>query len=203
MDVIDFFCGCGGTSAGLRAAGMSILAGIDLDHEAAETYRTNFPEAEFIERDIRKIDSSELSGLVVRTPGSRLLFSACAPCQAYTGFHRKSARRAEQRTLLLRLMPFIDHLQPDYVFVENVPGLHKVPNGSTFNRFRAGLVRRGYRVVWTIVDCRDYGVPQRRRRLTLLASRLGPIEVPPATHGSDQDSRRGPRCGTGSPISRR
>jgi len=185
MDVIDFFCGCGGTSAGLRAAGMSILAGIDLDHDAAETYRTNFPEAGFIERDIRKIDPSELSGLVVRHPGSRLLFSACAPCQPYTSFHRKSARRAGQRTLLLRLMPFIDDLQPDYVFVENVPGLHKVRNGSTFNRFRAGLVRRGYSVAWTIVDCRDYGVPQRRRRLTLLASRLGPIEVPQPTHGGD------------------
>jgi DNA (cytosine-5)-methyltransferase 1 len=184
MRVIDFFCGCGGTSAGLRAAGMSILAGIDLDREAAETYRTNFPEAEFIERDIQKVDPSELSALVARDRGSRLLFSACAPCQPYTSFHRKSARRAEQRTLLLRLMPFIDQLQPDFVFVENVPGLHKVPNGSTFNRFRAGLARRGYSVAWTIVDCRDYGVPQRRRRLMLLASRLGPIEVPPPTHGS-------------------
>jgi DNA (cytosine-5)-methyltransferase 1 len=184
IDVIDFFCGCGGTSAGLRAAGMNILAGIDLDREAAETYRANFATAKFIERDIRKIEPTELDALVRRTPNSRLLFSACAPCQPYTNFHRKSERRAQQRTLLLQLLPFIDHLEPDFVFVENVPGLHKIPKGSTFNRFRAGLARRGYFVAWAIVDCRDYGVPQRRRRLTLLASRLGPIEVPPATHGS-------------------
>lgn len=183
VDVIDFFCGCGGTSAGLSAAGMNILAGIDLDPDAAATYRANFPTAGFIERDIRKIEPREVGAIAARTPGSRLLFSACAPCQPYTSFHRKSARRAEQRTLLLRLMPFIDHLQPDFVFVENVPGLHKVPKASTFNRFRASLERRGYSIDWTIVDCRDYGVPQRRRRLTLVASRLASVKVPAPTHG--------------------
>jgi DNA (cytosine-5)-methyltransferase 1 len=163
---------------------MKILAGIDLDHEAAATYRMNFPDAGFIERDIREIHPAEPSAVVVRTPASRLLVSACAPCQPYTNFHRKSTHRAQQRTLLLRLLPFIDHLQPDFVFVENVPGLHKVPTASTFNRFRVGLTRRGYFIDWAIVDCRDYGVPQRRRRLALLASKLGPLKVPPATHGT-------------------
>lgn len=185
VDAWDFFCGCGGTSAGLAAAGMRILGGVDLDGGAAATYRSNLPDAAFIERDIRAVEPIELSDAATRSPDSRLLVSACAPCQPYTNFHRKSSQRAEQRTLLLRLLPFIDHLEPDFVFVENVPGLHKVRGASTFNRFVAALRRRGFNVTWKIVDCRRYGVPQRRRRLVLLASALGELGVPAATHGHE------------------
>lgn len=163
---------------------MTILGGLDLDAEAAATYRLNFPKAAFIERDIRDVDPVEVSDAMTRSEGSRLLISACAPCQPYTNFHRKSSSRTEQRTLLLRLLPFIDALAPDFVFVENVPGLHRVRGASTFNRFVSALRRRGFHVAWKIVDCRAYGVPQRRRRLVLLASRLGEVPVPSPTHGS-------------------
>lgn len=163
---------------------MRILGGLDLDAEAAATYRLNFPEAAFIERDIREVDPIEITKGTTRSPASRLLMSACAPCQPYTNFHRKSSSRAEERTLLLRLLPFIDHLEPDFVFVENVPGLHKVPGASTFNRFVSALKRRGFHVTWKIVDCREYGVPQRRRRLVMLASVPGELAVPRPTHGS-------------------
>jgi DNA (cytosine-5)-methyltransferase 1 len=169
---------------------MTILGGLDLDGEAAATYRLNFPEASFIERDICAVEPFEVSDAMTRSPGSRLLLSACAPCQPYTNFHRKSSTRAEQRTLLLRLLPFIDCLEPDFVFVENVPGLHKVPGASTFNRFVAALRRRDFQVTWKIVDCRGYGVPQRRRRLVLLASALGVLTVPSATHGRAPGLRR-------------
>jgi DNA (cytosine-5)-methyltransferase 1 len=184
IDVADFFCGCGGTSAGLRAAGMTIRAGLDLDPEAATTYRKNFPDAAFFEEDIKVTDPEEVAKCIARSQDSRLLISACAPCQPYTGFHRKSAARAHQRTLLLRLLPLIDELRPELIFVENVPGLHKVGGASTFNRFVAGLKCRGFHVAWAIVDSRWYGVPQRRRRLVLLASRLGPIHIPGPTHGA-------------------
>jgi DNA (cytosine-5)-methyltransferase 1 len=162
---------------------MAILGGLDLDREAAATYRLNFPDAGFIERDIRAVEPAEVRDAITRSPGSRLLVSACAPCQPYTNFHRKSSARGEQRTLLLRLLPFIDELAPEFVFVENVPGLQKVPGASTFNRFVAALRRRGFYITWKVVDCRDYGVPQRRRRLVLLASVLGELAVPAPTHG--------------------
>lgn len=187
VEVVDFFCGCGGTSAGLRAAGIRILAGMDMDAQAAATYRANFPEAAFVQRDIRAVEPEEVGRLTKRTRGAKLLLSACAPCQPYTNFHRKSSvrRRREERTLLLRLLPFIDYLDPDYVFVENVPGLHKVPGASTFNRFVAALRRRGLHTGWQIVDCQRYGVPQRRRRLVLLASKDGAVAMPAPTHGRE------------------
>jgi DNA (cytosine-5)-methyltransferase 1 len=180
--VADFFCGCGGTSAGLRAAGMDIALGLDFDADAGATYQRNFPEAHFLLRDILEVSPEEVEELLPRDDG-HLLLSACAPCQPYSSFVQK--RGADRRrTLLLRLLPIIELLRPEFVFIENVPGLKgdEAPQG-TFARFCRTLERAEYSVDHRIVDCRDYGVPQRRRRLVILASRLGPITVPKATHG--------------------
>jgi DNA (cytosine-5)-methyltransferase 1 len=184
--VADFFCGCGGTSAGLRAAGMQIVFGLDFDEDAARTYRRNFPEAAFMQNDVCEVTPNEVRQAIGEGEGP-LLLSACAPCQPYSSFV-KGARRDERKTLLLRLLPIIEQLNPEFVFVENVPGL-KSPESpaGTFARFCQALQRAGYQVEYDILNCRDYGVPQRRRRLVILASRLGPVAIPGPTHGARED----------------
>lgn len=184
--VADFYSGCGGTSAGLRAAGMEIAFGLDCEPEASATYRRNFPEAAFIERDILDVAPSEVADLIGRETG-RLLVSACAPCQPYSSFV-EPGRRDRRKTLLLRLVPFIELLDPDFVFIENVPGMKsaQAPAG-TFARFCKALRAAGYHVSYAVVDCQRYGVPQRRRRLVILASKLGAIAVPKFTHGREPD----------------
>lgn len=180
--VADFFCGCGGTSAGLQAVGMNIVFGLDNDSEASATYRLNFPKANFFERDIKSVTTDE----IVKTIGpgdGPLLISACAPCQPYSTF--ASAKREDpRRRLLLRLIPVIRRLNPEFILVENVPGLRSqsAPAG-TFNRFKKTLASLGYHVASGVVDCQKYGVPQRRRRLLIMASLLGPISLPVPTHG--------------------
>ena len=180
--VADFFCGCGGTSAGLQAAGMKVAFGLDFDSEAAITYRRNFSDASFIEQDISNVEPSEVAAAVGRDDGP-LLFSACAPCQPYSNFGG-AKKRDPRRTLLLRLLPFVEHLRPDLLFIENVPGLHaqQAPAG-TFARFCKALRADGFHVASEVVDCQSYGVPQRRRRLIVMASRYGPIEIPEPTNG--------------------
>ncbi|MDR0283346.1 MAG: DNA cytosine methyltransferase [Propionibacteriaceae bacterium] len=180
--VIDFFSGCGGTSAGLRRAGLRIVAAVDFDPAASATYRANFPEAEFHEIDVRKLPLNSFDHLMeADTP---IVFSACAPCQPYSSMRpRDSRQRPRERSLLLSLLPFVDRLWPDSIVVENVPGLQKVSGASTWNRFLRHLERGGYSIRWDVVDCRNYGVPQRRRRLVLLASRHGGVDLPAATHG--------------------
>ncbi len=183
--VIDFFAGCGGTSAGLRDAGMRIAAAVDFDAAASATYRANFPEAEFHEVDIRKLGVDVFDHLIEKD--APLVFSACAPCQPYSSMRPSASRaRPQERSLLLTLIPFMDRLKPDALIVENVPGLQKIPGGSTWNRFLRHLHRIGYSTRWEVVDCRDYGVPQRRKRLVLLASRHGSIDLPEPTHGRDR-----------------
>ena len=84
IKVFDFFSGCGGTSAGLRAAGMEITLGVDNDVDAGLTFQANFPETAFLSADIRRLSASALDSLVADIDGSPLLFSACAPCQPFS-----------------------------------------------------------------------------------------------------------------------
>lgn len=161
---------------------MSVSAGIDFDPNAAATYRYNFPEARFLEVDVRQLAAHQLEPVVSNQAGP-LVFAACAPCQPYSSLRRGRSSRSSDRTLLLRLLPFIERFAPDVTLVENVPGMQVVPGGSTWARFVAALKRLGYYVFWDVVDCRSYGVPQRRRRLVLLASLLAPLSLPEPTHG--------------------
>jgi len=179
--VIDLFCGCGGTSAGLRAAGMKIGVGVDNDPEAAATYRHNFSNAQFFEEDVRTLDIAALADCVDSKSGP-IVLAACAPCQPFSTI-RGIGRRTSGKTLLLALVPIIDRVRPDYVLVENVPGIQEDSRHRSFGRFVGALRARGFHVAWEVVDCRAYGVPQRRRRLVLIASGHGRIGVPSPTHG--------------------
>ena len=109
---------------------------------------------------------------------------APAPLASRTAPSLGGQARDRRKTLLLRLIPFVERLEPHFVFIENVPGLRssQAPAG-TFSRFCKALATMGYNVSHAVLDCQRYGVPQRRRRLVILASRLGPISVPEPTHG--------------------
>lgn len=164
---------------------MEIVLGLDFDHEASATFQHNFPESSFIESDIREVSTDEASRAIPRGEEDLLLLSACAPCQPFTSFRGsgKGRGRRRARTLLLSLIPFVEELAPDFVLVENVPGLEEESRRRPFARFVLVLRRLGYEVSWEVVDCQHFGIPQRRRRLVLLASRHGSIRLPRRTHG--------------------
>ena len=182
--VVDFFCSCGGTSAGLEASGMKILAGIDCDAEAGKTFKLNFPKAEFINKDITKLYAPALKHLIPKNRQFRLLFSACAPCQPFTKQNTLKKNEDKRHSLLNNLHRFIRRYKPEYIFLENVPGLQKVSEDKApFTSFLKLLDRLSYQTEKRIIKSQDYGVPQYRQRLVLLASRLGKIDFPKATHG--------------------
>ena len=186
IGVIDFFCGCGGTSAGLRDAGMKILAGIDNDPDAERTFTGNFPEAKFFLKDVRSLHPEDLFPVIPKD--GPLLFSACAPCQPFTRQRTSRDRKDERVTLLDEIHRFVEAIRPSYVFVENVAGLQKIdPTEGPLGRFFHLLDELGYKRDSKILRAQDYGVPQYRRRFVLLASLLGPIEVPKKTHGPGTD----------------
>ena len=161
---------------------MRVVLGLDNDPGSSATFRLNFPDANFIEHDIRQISPDKIIEQISAGPGP-LLISACAPCQPYSTF--ASAKRTDpKRNLLLSLIPIIELASPELVLVENVPGLSTgVAPGDVFHRFQEALIRLGYYVMASVVDCQRYGVPQRRRRLIIMASRLGPVGLPNPTHG--------------------
>lgn len=205
IKVYDFFSGCGGTSAGLRDAGMEIKLGIDFDGYAQKTFRRNFPEADFICKDINDIKPEDLEPYIEKNPERKhkILFTGCAPCQPFSVLNRwrkveestdneielerraeRDAKQKKKEGLLLEFIRFIRYYLPDFIFVENVPGFQKISDKyGPFAELLKVLDELGYKYPKPkIVEMHKYGVPQRRRRIILIASRLDEIQYPKETN---------------------
>ena len=183
VSVVDFFSGCGGTSQGLQDAGMTILAGVDNNLDAASTFRDNFPKAHFFERNVLDLASSEVAKILPES--GPVLFAGCAPCQPFSAQKKDKGVGDPRRLLLLEFLRFIEDLSPEFVMVENVPGLQTLDaNAGPFRLFVERLSQAGYSVDYGVLRAVDFGVPQIRRRLVLLASRVSDIKLPVPTHGA-------------------
>lgn len=174
---VDLFCGAAGLSLGLKNSGIPIAAGIDLDPACRYPFETNIG-AKFLEQDI--------SGLAAKTVESLFgdakvrVLAGCAPCQPFSGYTTK--RRAIDRRweLLLQFLRIVEETAPEIVTLENVPRLAHLP---LWTEFVTKLKAQGYFVSWDVLDVSKFGVPQNRRRLVLLASKLGPVELPAPKSG--------------------
>jgi len=184
MRAIDFFCGAGGFTAGLREVGIEVPYGIDSDGDCRRAYEYNNPGSSFVQADLRSLDPAMLSSIApdLRADDADMLFVGCAPCQPFSQ-HRRVKSKHPDATLLSRFGALVSAYRPGQVLVENVPGLAKIPGNSTFNRFVAQLKRDGYSVDCDVLDAKHYGVPQSRRRLVLFATHAGEASLPPGTHG--------------------
>ncbi len=189
--VFDFFSGCGGTSAGFRNAGMLNTFALDLDADSAKTFSANFPGVPFLRQNISEVSTEYIRPLVEACGNDPLLFCGCAPCQPFTK-QRTNPKPDDVRVPLLgEFQRFVSYYRPEYVFVENVPGLQKVwKSDGIFQKFTDFLKASGYSVDYGIVASQAYGVPQQRRRLVLIASRVGEIKHPEKTHGPGTDNIR-------------
>lgn len=174
LKVFDFFSGCGGTSLGFRNLGFEIIGALDFDKDSAETYRNNFPEAKFIENDIRNVHVEDLSNIIHSFKDSPLLFCGCAPCQPFTGQRRIKKEDDTRKTLLFEFQRFIEFWKPAYIFLENVPGLQKIDKSDgVFKKFTDSLINLGYDFNVSVVKASDIGVPQIRKRFILVAAENG------------------------------
>ncbi|HII3831087.1 TPA: DNA cytosine methyltransferase [Pasteurella multocida] len=181
IDVFDFFSGCGGTSLGFKQAGMKVVFGLDFDKNASKTFQCNFPEAYVVHEDIAKVDTEIISHML--NGDSYSLFSACAPCQPFSSQNNKKSNNDPRRNLLNEFTRFVDRYLPDFIFIENVPGIQKINNYSTpFFNFLTKLDRLGYQYSYGVVSALWFGVPQDRKRLILLASKHKEITLPTITH---------------------
>jgi DNA (cytosine-5)-methyltransferase 1 len=169
---VDVFCGAAGLSLGLKQSGIEIAAGIDLDPACRYPFETNIG-AQFLESDVCTLSPSAVETLF--GDAKIRVLAGCAPCQPFSGYTTK--RRAIDRRwqLLLEFLRIAQAVRPEIVTLENVPRLAHLPLWASFV---SGLQSVGYRVSWDIIDASQYGVPQARRRLVLLASMVGDIQLP-------------------------
>ncbi len=183
---VDLFAGCGGLTSGLRAAGFNVLAAIENEEDAADTYAANHPGVVLYRSDIRRVRPRQLlRDLRVRQVGRVNLVAGCPPCQGFTRLTQRGHRRDSRNALVMEFLRFVRALRPDACMLENVPGL-LTRGRSYFDKLSKGLRTAGYSVTYSVVDLADYGVPQFRRRLILLAVRGAPAAIPLATHTSPE-----------------
>lgn len=174
ISAVDLFCGAGGLTHGLMKAGIRVEAGIDIDRNSKHAYETNNPGAVFHPWDVTETYSPSIEHLF--RPSKIRLLAGCAPCTPFSKL-TNGIEGHHAFDLLDHFGKFVRGIVPDLVTMENVPELAE-RGKIVFDRFRETLTSLDYQVDWGFVHCPEYGIPQSRRRLVLLASRLGAIEVP-------------------------
>jgi len=188
--VYDFFSGCGGTSVGFRQAGIKHALAIDSCPNAVSTFQKNFPGSSVINEPIETIGARRIESYYSSENEVRL-FCGCAPCQPFTKQKtntKKNISEDNRRGLLAYFSAIVHDCLPELVFIENVPGLQKVSvqDGGPFSLFVEQLKTDGYSVDFGVISAQDYGAAQVRRRLVLVASKIGKISLPQLTHGANR-----------------
>jgi DNA (cytosine-5)-methyltransferase 1 len=175
---VDLFCGAGGLTHGLTLEGIPVVAGIDLDPACRFPYETN-NKTRFLERDISQVTSAEINQLFGNAKFK--ILAGCAPCQPFSTYaHRYESDGIDGKWgLLYQFSRLIRECRPDVITMENVPTVAK---HQVFHDFVSSLEQIGYQIWYGVVDSSQYGVPQSRRRMVLLASMHGSINMIQPTH---------------------
>jgi DNA (cytosine-5)-methyltransferase 1 len=166
-------------------AGIKVEAGVDIDVAASHAYETNNPDTRFLPWDVTGKNYVSIEKLFV--PGKLKLLAGCAPCTPFSKLTNGIHDHGDFR-LLDNFGRFIDRIRPDLVTMENVPELAE-RGRIVFDKFLRILIKAQYELDWKVVYCPEYGIPQSRRRLVLLASRLGPISIPDGPSSYQYPSR--------------
>ncbi len=174
---VDLFCGAGGLTKGFSDSGIKVIKGYDFDGKTSETYEKNNKYSKFFQMDITKLNKDELIEGIDRE-NNFFLLAGCAPCQPFSLINQKEISRDERKNLVLKFGKLIKETLPDFVFMENVPGLLNGKGKKIFKRFLSILNEAGYFYDFKILNVMNYGVPQRRKRLIVIASRFSEVKIP-------------------------
>ena len=192
LTAVDLFCGCGGLTTGLRQAGYRVLAALDVDRLAVETYKANhrrgLPEGERVEHvwctDVRSVRPERFMEAVGLVPGELDLLAGCPPCEGFSRLRTRNGsvqheKDRKKNDLVFAYLDFVRVLLPKAVMMENVPALAA---DERMVRVLRELAALGYAVdlerpeeTVAVLDAASFAVPQRRRRMILMTGRGFPI----------------------------
>ena len=177
LKAIDLFSGCGGLTLGLKQAGFEVIAGIETDPFAVESYQHNHPEIRVWNEDIRAVNPSDILETCGLRRGDVALLAGCPPCQGFSSLRTLNGSKTvedKRNDLLFEFLRFADEIKPATVMMENVPGLVR---DERFSTFLQELCQLGYsEYAYDVLNAADYNIPQRRFRLIVLASLENSLE---------------------------
>ena len=168
---VDLFAGCGGLTLGLEWAGFNSLLGVELDPDAAATYSRNFPKATVWADRIEELSDEEMKRIVGSKPIHVL--AAGFPCQGFSVAGQRDPKD-ERNVLFRQVIRAAKVLQPDFLLLENVPGVVTISKGKVFEAIRSEFAEIGYPDMSTLVlEAASFGVAQFRPRAIFIANRHG------------------------------
>ncbi|MDO7253059.1 DNA cytosine methyltransferase [Helicobacter cappadocius] len=176
IQAIDFFSGAGGLTKGLELAGINVFAGIDFEKSCKDTYEKN-NDAIFINKNITNITVKEIKNLFKEnvSKGDYTMLAGCAPCQPYSMINTRKKQNDDRKTLLDEFRRIINGVKPHFVLMENVSRLNQ-ENPYFFN-FIVMLQKNGYHFEYKVLNAKDFGVAQNRKRLFLIACRIKGVRL--------------------------
>ena len=172
---IDLYSGSGGLTLGLKQAGFSVIGAVEINALSTQTYSANHPEVTIWKSDIRRVRPRQILRSLRLRKGRLDLLAGCPPCQGFSSLRTLNGGKRvwdRRNDLVLHFLKFVRALRPKAVMLENVPGLIR---NRRFAQLSATLEALGYHCNTDVLNAADYNVPQRRRRMILLAGRGGKI----------------------------
>lgn len=208
---IDLFCGAGGTSTGIHMANVNakVIACVNHDAVAIESHRANHPDCLHFTEDIRDFNvvlklKKIVEDLRTSDPDCVINIWASLECTNYSKAKGGMPRDADSRTLALDMFMYIDHLDPEYLFIENVREFMawgpldkngkplSRDNGKDYIKWIQNIEKRGYDYSYRLLNSANFGAyTSRERYFGQFAKRGMPISWPVATHAKKPDSRQG------------
>lgn len=181
MNTIDLFSGPGGLSIGLKRAGFRVLANVELNRDAMDTYVSHDAGAIHYNKDVREVSFERFRGAVDIVVGG-------PPCQPFSVGGLRRAQ-ADKRDMIPEFIRCLNDSRPSAFILENVPGLIQKQTRPYFDWVLSQLSACGFRLSWAVLNSADYGIPQKRKRLFILGSKDVQLRFPAPTHGPGTENK--------------
>jgi len=195
LQALSLFSGAGGMDIGVAKAGFKVLACVEIDPHCCETLRANIGErkdgARVVEADIREVDPRTLMKELNLKPGQLDLLFGGPPCQAFSQIGKQESLADERGMLLFQMVRFAEVFKPKALMIEQVKGLlsakdHDGKPGKAFEMLLRDLESLGYVPKWQLINTADFGVPQTRKRVFIVATpKPNGFQFPQPTHGPE------------------
>ena len=164
MKVLSLFSGCGGLDLGFEQAGFEIPAANEFDSTIWKTYRFNHPHTKLLTEDIRKISNDEFPSDVDGIIGG-------PPCQSWSEAGAQRGINDPRGKLFFDYIRILESIKPKFFLAENVSGMLARRNSEAVAKFIESFENLGYRVTMNLINARDYGIPQDRKRVFFIGFR--------------------------------
>ncbi len=189
LTAIDVFAGGGGLTVALKRAGFHVAAAVEMEPHSFATLKSNHPEIRAFKQDVRTVTGASL---VAECPGGHVdLLVGCPPCQGFSSLTAKYRREDPRNALVSEMARLVAEIRPTALMFENVPRL-STTGRALFEAFVQSITDIGYLPEWKVLQAADFGVPQSRRRLVLVAGLGFPISLPKPSHSRDGAEGRKP-----------